>query len=119
MEAAAKPARRPWRPLGWVACSALVLAIGFWGSAWLWRFHEHFYYSGYWFLLLPTLWLLLVGLGIVASGLAVKNLLQLRGWRALGWFLVVSFVAGNCLVGLIPLGVSFGLGTTTEIPKED
>lgn len=120
MEVPAKPSRRPRRePLGWVAFAGLALAVWFWGSAWLWHAHEQLYYKGYWLLWMPLSWLLLAGLGILALGLAIKNLLQGRGWRTFGWFLVVSFAVGNCLVGLLPLAVSLGLGTTTEVPQED
>ena len=120
MQAPANPSRRPWYgPLRGVAFAAFVLAVWFWSAAWLWHAHEPIYYSGYWFFWMPLSWLLLAGLALLALGLAGKNLLQGRGWRTFGWFLVVSFAAANCLVGLLPLAVSLGLGTTTEVPKED
>jgi hypothetical protein len=118
MEAVVKPVRRRW-PLGWLTILGLAIGIGFWSSVWLWRFHEHFYYSEYWFLLLPTLWLLLAGLGLLSLLLVLINLLRRQGWRAIGWLLLASFAAGNCLIGVIPLAVSLGLGTTAEVPKED
>lgn len=95
----------PWRwPLGWLYVLTLVLAATLVVRlGWIYFHYRAYHQTGHWFLLAPVLWLLLLGVGLLALVLLLSNLFRRRRKRALAWGVLSVLAPGFCGLISFPL----------------
>lgn len=94
-----------WRwPLAWLYVltmavdGALALRLG-----WIYFHYQEFYRTGHWFLLALALWLVLVGVSLLALVLLLKNLFRRCIKRALAWAVLGGLAFSSCAIASFPV----------------